>query len=213
MKVLHVFLFIFFQVLARAFPCYYSENVIPNKEENEMLVLINLMRTHPQLFLDSVALPYIKAKKKENNSYAKSLISDLRKAKPAPALSFLPGLMNSASDHALDCGKTGRVSHTGSDGSRFTKRIERYLKWNGMAGENCHYGYDEPIDIVMDLLIDEGIEDVGHRVNMMSASFRYVGIAIRPHKVYGTNTVMDFVAGYSELSAVYKPSPSKQKSR
>jgi uncharacterized protein YkwD len=44
----------------------------------------------------------------------------------------------------------------------------------------------------MALLIDDGIKSLGHRKNILNAGFHFVGIAIEPHKTYGTNCVMDF---------------------
>ena len=60
------------------------------------------------------------------------------------------------------------------------------------VGENCSYGYEQAIDIVLTLMIDEGIKDVGHRKNILSEDFNAVGVAIRPHKNYRINCVIDF---------------------
>jgi len=60
------------------------------------------------------------------------------------------------------------------------------------VGENCSYGYERAIDIVLTLLIDEGIKNLGHRNNILGPDFNSVGVAIRPHKTYRVNCVMDF---------------------
>jgi uncharacterized protein YkwD len=60
------------------------------------------------------------------------------------------------------------------------------------VGENCSYGYDQAIDIVISLLIDEGVPDMGHRKNTLNDQFNSVGVAIRPHKEYRVNCVIDF---------------------
>ena len=63
-----------------------------------------------------------------------------------------------------------------------------YFAW----GENCSYGFEEAISIVITLLIDEDIEGVGHRKNILNPGYNSVGVAIRPHKDYQFNCVMDF---------------------
>ena len=60
------------------------------------------------------------------------------------------------------------------------------------VGENCSYGYERAIDIVISLLIDKGIKNLGHRNNILSPDFNSIGVAIRPHKTYRVNCVMDF---------------------
>jgi uncharacterized protein YkwD len=62
------------------------------------------------------------------------------------------------------------------------------------VGENCYYGMEDPVVIVIKLLIDEGVKDLGHRHNMLEPSFNSVGVSIKPHKQYGYNCVMDFGA-------------------
>jgi uncharacterized protein YkwD len=44
----------------------------------------------------------------------------------------------------------------------------------------------------MQLLIDDGIESLGHRKNILEPKYQWIGIAIEPHKTYRTNCVMDF---------------------
>jgi len=60
------------------------------------------------------------------------------------------------------------------------------------VGENCSYGFETAIDIVLSLLIDEGVKNKGHRQNILSEDFNSIGVAIRPHITYRVNCVMDF---------------------
>jgi uncharacterized protein YkwD len=61
-----------------------------------------------------------------------------------------------------------------------------------LAGENCSYGYDNALRIVMELLIDEGVGDSGHRKNILDAAFKNVGVSIQPHRTAAWNCVMAF---------------------
>ena len=49
-----------------------------------------------------------------------------------------------------------------------------------------------PLSIVITLLIDDGIKGLGHRKNILNESYNSVGVAIRPHKSYRVNCVIDF---------------------
>lgn len=123
--------------------------------------------------------------------YVNSLRQDLLKVKNLPELLPSEKLYKSAEYHALDMGKAGMTGHDSSDGTSFNTRLTRmYGGWT--FGENCSYGYLEPLDIVIGLLVDDGIPSLGHRKNLLNPKFNRVGIAIRDHKTYGNNCVQDF---------------------
>ena len=58
------------------------------------------------------------------------------------------------------------------------------------GGECCQYGTDNALGVVMQLLIDEGIESLGHRKILMG-DYTLIGVAMRPHIAYRVNTVLD----------------------
>jgi len=61
--------------------------------------------------------------------------------------------------------------HTGSDGSSMSGRLERYGDWNGKIGENCDFGNSTGRDIVISLIVDDGVSNRGHRNNLFSSDF------------------------------------------
>ena len=162
-----------------------------NAQTEEVLKIMNEVRTDPQIFLNGRLLPYLKEHELENNSFAESLISELKKAKPVNALQSSSVLEKLARGHAIDMGEKGKVGHTSSNGTTFENRVRKKIK-TGMIAENCDYGNADPLDIVMSLLIDDGITSLGHRKNILHPSLNYVGIAIEKHKTYRMNCVMDF---------------------
>ena len=93
--------------------------------------------------------------------------------------------------------KTNIFGHNSSDGRSFTDRIvKRCGKAFGSSGENIGSdfkveGRDHALQTVMGLIIDDGVKSRGHRKNIFSTDFKYVGIASR---VQGDKiiTVMDF---------------------
>jgi hypothetical protein len=47
-----------------------------------------------------------------------------------------------------------------------------------------------PVDVVMQLLVDEDVESLGHRMILLG-SYTKIGAATRPHTAYRTNSVLD----------------------
>jgi|SRR5579859_962872 len=162
-------------------------------QPEEVLKLINEVRTDPQTFLQARLLPYLKEHEMEDNSYAKSLIDNLRTARKINPLQASPLLEKTARSHAMDMGSKGTMGHDSSNGTSFVNRVRKKIK-GGMIAENCDYGNSDPIDIVMSLLIDDGIASLGHRKNLLHPQLNWIGIAIEKHKTYGTNCVMDFAS-------------------
>lgn len=155
-----------------------------SKEEKEVIQITNLFRMHPAKIGDEYLAPYFKKNKKEVNNYTKSLLNDLKKAKPCAALLPEDICMKSALSHAEKMGKSDKTGHDG-----MSKRLKPY----GFAGENCDYGHDKALDIIMSLMIDEGVPSLGHRKNILDADYTHIGVSIKPHKKYEHNCVMDFV--------------------
>jgi uncharacterized protein YkwD len=161
-----------------------------DEEEKKVILFMNLARYNGPLFAETFLESYLREKQMDNNSYVKSLRRDLKKQDRLAPLIPEKDLFAVAVGHALQSGKQGRTGHQG-----FKQRFEPLLgNPYTHVGENCSYGYEQAIDIVLGLLIDEGVKDLGHRHNILSADFNSVGVAIRPHKRYRTNCVMDFGA-------------------
>jgi len=155
-----------------------------SKDEKEVIQIANLFRMYPSKIADEYLTPYFKKNKSEVNSYTKSLLTDLKKAKACLALLPEDICMKSALSHAEKMGKSGKTGHDG-----MSQRLKPY----GFAGENCDYGNSQALDIIMSLMIDEGVPSLGHRKNILDADYTHIGVSIRVHKKYGDNCVMDFV--------------------
>ncbi len=121
----------------------------------------------------------------------------LRSARPLPLLKFSPGLAHSAALHVADQ-VSGSVGHSGSDRSDPAARMNRYGTWSGHWGENISYGKSTARDIVLALLIDDGLRNRKHRQNIFRSDFNFAGAAVGPHARYGTTCSIDFAGGYAE---------------
>lgn len=136
----------------------------------------------------------------EGKENVQKCITYLKSLYPIADLILSPPLQKAAFDHASDIGTTGILGHIGSDGSELDKRIEKYAEWQGSIGENIDYGNDKAEDIVISLLVDDGVPDRGHRKNILNPNHLLVGIACYEHTEMESVCVIAFAEHLSEKS-------------
>ncbi|HEY6161590.1 MAG TPA: CAP domain-containing protein [Bacteroidia bacterium] len=157
-------------------------------EEKKVIFFTNLARINPGLFSETVLDHFMDSTGYKNSVYVVSLKKALASAKPGQPLVVQKDLYEIAKSHAENMGKTGKKGH-----EDFEKRYKPVLKqYNKLVGENCSYGFDKGLRIVLQLLIDEGVGDSGHRKNILDPNFKNLGASIKPHRQYTWNCVMAF---------------------
>jgi hypothetical protein len=112
-------------------------------------------------------------------------------------ITYSEALHFAAWDHVLDQGPTGDTGHVGTDGSRPGQRMRRYGDPELLSGEVINYGLETPRMTVIQLVIDDGVPDRGHRHNLFNPKFRAAGAAIGYHKEYGTMVVVDLADAFT----------------
>lgn len=161
-------------------------------EEKQAIYYINLCRINPSLFESTILKDYLKDKDVKKDKEVKELIHDLQMSGSKHILQPNVLLTNMARDHATDMGKTGRTGHNSSNGTSFHDRMSRASAVFKGVNENCNYGLETGLDIVIDLLIDRDVPNAGHRKNILDPEMRYIGVAIEPHSKWRFNCVQDF---------------------
>ncbi len=169
---------------------------------------INFARTQPAAYAESlrayrlefdgklVKAPDHKSpiRTEEGVAAVNEAILYLERQHPESALDPSDVLTDSAQDHVLDQGPSGQIGHTGVDGSILPERVDRHGAWVGVIAENIGYGYATGREVVRQLIVDDGVPDRGHRVNIFNPRLRVMGVACGPHKRYGLMCVIDFAS-------------------
>ena len=122
----------------------------------------------------------------------------LSQQSPLPPLNWSDGLAASAGELAAEQGRSGGTGHNGSQSHGMRERIERHGEWQREIAENIGYGPKEARDMVMQLIIDDGVPSRGHRKNIFATAFHTAGVACGPHPRFGSMCVIDFAGGFRE---------------
>lgn len=156
------------------------------EEEKKTIYILNMARMNPVLFANTVVKQYPDKTGwhiNRNSTYYKSLLESMLKLKPVNLLFPDSLCYKSALCHALTTGYEGTVTH---DRTTDDCRKQQYF-----SGECCHYGNKTAIDILLSLLIDEGVVSLGHR-EICLGSYKKLGVSIQSHSAYGYTAVLDF---------------------
>ncbi len=159
-----------------------------SRRSNKVVFYCNLARMDGKMFDKTILKPYCEYYGDTVVTiYLKTLIIQLNKIKYTKPLKHKIWLKIMAKIHARKSGRGGYRGHLNME-----RRLAINLRLRGGIGENCSYGHIDPLGVVISLLIDEDIPSLGHRFNILSPSFKRIGVGFAPHKVYGINCVQEF---------------------
>jgi len=150
-----------------------------SEKEKKVYYWLNVARLNPREFCNTYIIP--KWKRDTNDIYLLTLIDYMYAMKPMNALKPDKTLFENAKCHAVSSGKTGYVGH---------QRQNSECK-SGFWAECCSYGIEDPLGIVLQLLVDQGVPSLGHRYICLGW-YENCGISQAPHKGFTVNTVLDF---------------------
>ncbi len=134
---------------------------------------------------------------KEGTHALDEAVRFLRSTQPLEPLTLSPGMSRAASEHCADQAN-GRMGHGGSDFSNPGDRMNRYGRWGAIWGENISYGKSSARDIVLALIIDEGLRGRKHRKNIFNPAFNVAGAAYGGHARYRSVCSIEFAGSFAE---------------
>jgi uncharacterized protein YkwD len=153
--------------------------------EKECILYINLCRLYPKDFLKYEVINYYGTEKYgdyvQYSTYRKSLIQQLNSMTPVNALYFDSEAYKNAKCFAIEQGKVGTTGHT------------RINCKDGNYAECCSYGMDTGKDIVLQLLIDDDVPSLGHRINCLNKAYTKIGVSVQNHVKWDTCAVLDMI--------------------
>jgi len=141
--------------------------------EQGVLDELNRVRTDPVGYAKWMEesgknLPY----RSEEPKAIPEAIKALKSTSPLPAFKFSDGLSNASRAQVKDQLPTGDFNHGNID-----KRVRRFGTLGGGVGENYTILEGNAKSMVLSWIIDDGIPDRGHRWNILSKRFNFIGIA------------------------------------
>jgi len=154
-------------------------------QEKKIFFYLNLARINPKLF----AKTFLTQNRDNIDCFRdyQSLYDELMNMSSLHPIYFDEDFYNYAKCHAIQSGHLDYVGHNRKNGSGCVDIVS-----NSFWGECCYYGTNDPLVIVLDLLVDCNYPDLGHRKILLSENFRSMGVFIAPHSTYDFNTVLDF---------------------
>jgi len=168
----------------RSNPAKYAEEYIEPLAENYKQKLLYYPGDKPLMTREGVSALH-------------ECVRALKKQPALPVMHPNAGLSRAAEDHVKDQSRSGKTGHSGRDRSTSRERMERYGDWNIRIAENIAYGGISARQVVIYLLIDDGIKSRGHRKNFLHPDLRIVGVATGSHTTYGNMTVLDFAGEFN----------------
>ena len=157
---------------------------------------LNLARENPRLYSTFVqeSRPFHMI---EHGRAVDEAVRFLKKTRPLPPLTLSAGMSRAAADHCAEQ-IGGQLGHDGDDRSSPGERISRYGSWSATWGEYISYSRKTAREVVLALIIDDGVRGRGHRKNIFNPKFNYAGAAFGPHARYRTVCTIDFAGGFAE---------------
>jgi uncharacterized protein YkwD len=190
-----------------------SVEKMPALSELEMSIVseINQVRNNPQSFI-----AYLEEYKKyligkmlslpnkpkmvmiEGLPAVEDAIIDLKKLSKQNSFAVSNGLSKVARYQLLDLQENPSLKHFGKDGSTLDVRMSRVGFSGGAIAENISHRVEAAREVILAMIIDDGVKSRSHRKNIFSPTFKLFGIACGIGKDARTLCVAEFADDFQE---------------
>ena len=188
----------------------------------DLVRVINFLRESPSSFVDELEIHMstfiddtmyertangqkIHIRTNEGRAAVLSAIEFLRNQEPVCCMEGSPFLEKATTDHAVDLNSNQLAGHEGSDGSTVASRVERYASWSGCMAEIIDIGFNKSaMDVVVSLVVCDGVPSRGYRTNILDPSFKFIGSSIGPHGDFGYFSVIKLAGDVKGLDTIFQ---------
>lgn len=205
----------------------YQDKDSKNKDEAEVVEInfneltqniikeINIARTDPEAYIQILEndKQYFKdnvlyrpnedpLRTQEGESAHDEAIDFLKSQVALKELTFSEHLSQACLDHVKDIGKTGAVSHEGSNKETISQRLEQYAEWDFVLCQNIDFGGKNVTEIMISFITGDGDSSRTHRKNIFRNDINYIGAASGKHKDTDVVSVIAYAGNIRELGSV-----------
>ena len=191
-----------------------SKNIDFEELEEQIYQIHNQIRKNPQSFIPKLkeSLNHFREKiyhkpgedpiqTYEGPEAIEDAIDFLKSQRPVKELILDENISRACKDHAYDIGVKGLTTHEGSDGKNISDRIEKYCEWEGAAAENLDFGFKKAENIILNMIIDDGVKERNQRFNLFHPDFKYIGVGANSHRDYGVCAVIGYAVDVRPLGS------------
>jgi uncharacterized protein YkwD len=206
-----------------------NKNSIIEQIKKEVIFETNRIRTNPKAYIpilerylenfdDNILTKPDKnecIETQEGPKAYKEAIEFLKNQKPINEIEFDEEASKVAEEYAKILSNSGEEDH-GEDESHIEERVEKYLDYDFSISECIDFGGSTGIEVIVNLLVDDGVKLRTHRDNLFSNKFQYYGVAVATHPEYDYCTVIDYfgdILSYKdkERDKIFQEKKSKKK--
>lgn len=169
--------------------------------QRQVIDELNFARTRPQAYIEGLVAyratiqgryalktvegpygPYtVRTRLSEGASAVDKAIAFLKKQAPIAPMAGDAKLVAAARRFADEQSRSGKWGHESADGSDLSDRIAQDGTRRNFNAETIMYGKSSAHDIVMHLIIDDGVRDRSHRDVIFDSDLTLAGTVCRPH--------------------------------
>jgi hypothetical protein len=147
-------------------------------EESNFFYWVNFVRKNPISFRDFILMPFISQFPEVGGAESQALVNDLSNTDELSLLRLSSVLTSLSRDHAKDLVyRKGKLTHNSRMGFSFSQRVKS-AGILGCAAENLYTGKNDALLALLMLLLDLGLEPPGHRINLLSTTYKSMSVVI-----------------------------------
>ena len=145
----------------------------------------------------------------------KEAIEFLKNQKPIYEMEFDEEVSKVAEEYSKILSNSGEEEQ-GQDDTHIEERVEKYIDYDYSISENIDFGGSTGIEVMVNLLVDDGDEKRTHRENLFSHKFQYFGVSVASHPEYEFCTIIDYIGDIlsykdKEKNKIFQEKKSKKK--